>query len=712
MAEFLLELFSEEIPARMQARAVGDLARLARDKLSDAGLHFDDIASHATPRRLTLVVEGLPDKQPDVTRETKGPKVGAPEKAVQGFLRAQGLASLDEAEVRETEKGAFYFAVRHIQGRPTAEVLGEVVPQLVRELPWPKSMRWADHALRYVRPLHSILALFDGRAVPGALDLDGAALAFGNATRGHRFLAPDPIQVTSFADYKDKLHSAYVILDPAERRDIIRAGAEKLAAAEGLRLKDDPALLDENAGLTEWPVPLLGTIDEQFMALPPEVLTTSMRAHQKYFATETPDGRLANRFVLVANIGTPDGGAAIVAGNERVLRARLADARFFWDQDRKTPLRDRVGALGDVVFHAKLGTLHDKIDRIDGLAVALAEHIEGADRDKVRSAALLAKADLTTDMVGEFPELQGVMGRYYALADGEAPEVAEAIAAHYSPLGPNDRCPSAPVSVAVALADKIDTLTGFFAIDEKPTGSKDPFALRRAALGIIRLVVENKPRLPLAEAFAEALRLQPEGARQALHDRAAKAGAETPERLLVGEILDFLAERLKVVLRDRGVRHDLIAAVFAVERPGGGPEDDLVRLLARVEALRAFLESDDGANLLVAYRRAANIVRIEEKKDKTTHGGEVATDKLQAPEEIALRDALDAAAETAAAALHREDFTRAMSALAELRRPVDSFFDRVTVNADDVALRQNRLRLLKRIDATLRQVADFARIEG
>jgi len=719
VAEFLLELFSEEIPARMQARAAQDLERLARDKLTEAGLHFESIASYVTPRRLTLVVDGLPEKQPDVTRETKGPKVGAPDKAVQGFLRAQGLSSLDEAERREIEKGTFYFAVRHIEGHPTVEVLGEIVPRLVREIPWPKSMRWRTHALRYVRPLHRILALFDGQVVPGALDLDGATLEFGDETRGHRFLAPDPIQVTSFADYKDKLRNAYVILDQKDRSDLILRRAEGLAKGAGLRLRMDPALLDmnagllaENAGLTEWPVPLLGTIDDAFMELPPEVLTTSMRAHQKYFATETPEGKLANRFVLVANIETPDDGAAIVAGNERVLRARLADAQFFWDQDRRTPLRDRVGDLGEVVFHAKLGTLHDKIDRIDGLAVAIAWHVEGADRDKVRSAARLAKADLTTGMVGEFPELQGIMGRYYALADGEAPEVAEAIAEHYSPLGPTDRCPAAPVSVAVALADKIDTLTGFFAIDEKPTGSKDPFALRRAALGIIRLIVETKLRMPLAEVFAEALRLQPEGARQALHDRAAKAGAELPERLLTGELLDFLAERLKVVLRDRGVRHDLIAAVFAVQRPGGGPEDDLVRLLARVEALRGFLESDDGANLLVAYRRAANIVRIEEKKDKTTYDGVVEPDLLQAPEEAALHDALDAAAETAAAALRREDFTRAMAAMAELRKPVDSFFDRVTVNADDAALRQNRLRLLKRIDATLRQVADFAKIEG
>jgi len=735
VAEFLLELFSEEIPARMQARAAQDLERLAREKLTEAGLHFERIASYVTPRRLTLVVDGLPEKQPDVTKETKGPKVGAPDKAVQGFLRAQGLSSLDEAERRETEKGTFYFAVRHIEGRPTVEVLADFVIDLLNGMGWPKSMRWSANAFRWVRPLHNILAILDGKVLGPDISIKHSTASsnfplrfmgpFETAqfehlgyisptarTFGHRFLAPDPIRVTSFADYKDKLRNAYVILDPAERREVIRQRAEALAAAEGLRLKDDPALLDENAGLTEWPVPLLGTIDDAFMELPPEVLTTSMRSHQKYFATETPEGKLANRFVLVANIETPDDGAAIVAGNERVLRARLADAQFFWDQDRRTPLRDRVGDLGEVVFHAKLGTLHDKIDRIDGLAVAVAGHVEGADRDKVRSAALLAKADLTTGMVGEFPELQGVMGRYYALADGEAPEVAEAIAEHYSPLGPTDRCPAAPVSVAVALADKVDTLTGFFAIDEKPTGSKDPFALRRAALGIIRLIVENRLRLPLAEVFAEALRLQPEGARQALHDRAAKAGAESPERLLTGELLDFLAERLKVVLRDRGVRHDLIAAVFAVQRPGGGPEDDLVRLLARVEALRGFLESDDGANLLVAYRRAANIVRIEEKKDKTTYDGAVEPDLLQAPEEAALHDALDAAAETATAALRREDFTRAMAAMAELRKPVDSFFDRVTVNADDAALRQNRLRLLKRIDATLRQAADFARIEG
>jgi glycyl-tRNA synthetase beta chain len=466
-------------------------------------------------------------------------------------------------------------------------------------------------------------------------------------------------------------------------------------------LRRDDGLLEENAGLTEWPVVLMGTIDQQFMGLPPEVLQVSMRTHQKYFAVETPDGQLANRFVVVANIETPDQGAAIVAGNERVLRARLADAQFFWQTDRQTPLRDRVAHLHEVVFQETLGTLHDKVERMQALAAALAPHV-GADRDQARSGAYLAKADLTTGMVDEFPELQGLMGGYYAEADGEAPAVVHAVAEHYSPLGPSDRCPSAPESVAVALADKLDTLTGFFAIGEKPTGSKDPYALRRAALGAIRLIADNHLRVPLRATIQEAHDLLGEGA------RAKSAGAQP----VADEVLGFLTDRLKVVLRDRGVRHDLIAAVFAVERPEGGPEDDLVRLLARVDALEGFLRSDDGANLLVAYRRAANIVRIEEKKDKAAYSTEVAEAALAETAEAELYRALATAADKANGALAREDFQAAMQALADLRASVDAFFGQVTVNAQDQTLRANRLRLLKRIGATLGQVADFSKIEG
>jgi glycyl-tRNA synthetase beta chain len=723
VAEFLLELFSEEIPARMQARAAAELKRLASDKLAEAGLAFDAAESFVTPRRLTLSVTGLPEKQPDTTEEKKGPKVGAPEKALDGFLRANGLSSVDEAERRETEKGTFYFVVRHMAGRPTTEVLAGIVPELARGLSWPKSMRWATYGMRYVRPLHGVLALFDGAPIAGELELGGRTLAFGRETRGHRFLAPAAFEVTSTADYRAKLEKAKVVLDPAERRERTRARAETLAAEEGLRVKDDPGLLEENVGLVEWPVVLMGRIDAQFMELPPEVLTVSMRTHQKYFALERADGSLAPRFLLVSNMETPDGGAAIVAGNERVLRARLSDAQFFWDQDRKESLVDRVSALQDVVFHARLGSLHHKVDRMEALAVTIAEWIAGANRDKVRSAALLAKADLTTGMVGEFPELQGVMGRYYALADGEAPEVAEAIADHYAPQGPNDRCPDAPVSVAVSLADKLDTLTGFFTIGEKPTGSKDPFALRRAALGVIRLIVENKLRLPLGKVLTEAFHLQPEDAQRAYRSQLAAAAQGSDhgigaaehvphaEEALTGEVLDFLMDRLKVVLRDRGVRHDLISAVFAVEAPEGGPEDDLVRLLARVEALRAFLQSDDGANLLTAYRRAGNIVRIEEKKDKASYRDVEPALFQDAAEEDLGRD-LSAVRETIGAALRGEAFQDAMTELARLRAPIDDFFEKVMVNTDDRAVRANRLALLHSIVTVMNQVADFSKIEG
>ncbi|MEM7225287.1 MAG: glycine--tRNA ligase subunit beta [Pseudomonadota bacterium] len=692
MAELLLELLSEEIPARMQARAASDLKRLVGDQLASAGLGFESARAYVTPRRLTLVVDGLPLRQADVREERKGPRVSAPEKALQGFLRANGLESADQAEVRDDPKGAFYVVVREIAGQKTSAVLPELLSQAVRALSWPKSMRWPGAGHRWVRPLRAVLCRFDGQALEGALALgEGGELPFAKGTVGHRFLAPTFFEVSGFPDYKAKLEAAKVRLDPAERRDLIATQAAELAAAQGLALKEDSALLDEVAGLVEWPVVLAGRIDETFMDLPPEVLTTSMRSHQKYFSTLNPEGRLAHSFILVANMETADDGAAIVAGNERVLRARLADARFFWDQDRKTTLADRVPALEDIVFHAKLGTLAEKVSRLQSLAVEIAHYIRGADRDRVRSAARLAKADLVTGMVGEFPELQGIMGRYYALGDEENAEVAEAIAEHYSPQGPSDHCPSAPVSVAVALADKIDTLVGFFAIGQTPTGSKDPFALRRAALGVIRLIVENRLRLPLLEVFQHAQR-------DYHHLEAAPVGEA---------LIDFLAERLKVALKDRGVRHDLIQAVFSL-----GGEDDLVRLLKRVEALEAFLGSDDGANLLIAYRRAANIVRIEAKKDGADFAQPVETERFAQDEESTLHAALGSAAQGAEKALAEEDFTMAMSSLAQLRRPVDEFFDQVTVNAEDGSLRENRLRLLSSIGATLRQAADFGQIEG
>ena len=695
MAELLVELFSEEIPARMQARAAADLKRLVSDALKAANLSFDSAQAYATPRRLALVVDGLPTQQPDVVEEKKGPKQGAPAQAVEGFMKANGLASLDEAELRETDKGPFYFVVRKVAGRPTAAVLPTLLATAFAELPWPKSMRWAGDSQRWVRPLHGIVAVFDGLALKGGLAMgEGRQVPFGAQSRGHRFLAPAAFDIIAFDDYRVKLHGAKVMLDAAERRQVIADQAAALAKGAGLTVKDDAGLLDEVTGLVEWPQVLMGRIDASFLDLPGVVLSTSMRSHQKYFSTQKPDGSLADRFLVVANMEAPAGSAraqTIVAGNERVLRARLADARFFWDQDRQRPLSSRVPALKQIVFHAELGTVADKVSRLESLAAEISKHVPGADRDEVRSAARLAKADLTTGMVGEFPELQGVMGRYYALNDGETPAVADAIAQHYQPLGPNDNCPSAPVSVCVALADKIDTLVGFWIIGEKPTGSKDPYALRRAALGVIRLVVENRLRLPLAEAFAAA--------------QAEYAGLSAAA---VGDdLLDFFGERLKVVLRDQGVRHDLITAVMA-----RGGEDDLVRLLARVEALGAFLASDDGANLLTAYRRAANIVRIEEKKDKQAYQGAVQADSLRQAEEKTLFSHLADASKGAQIALRSEDFTAAMAAMARLRQPVDAFFDEVTVNAEDKALRENRLQLLSAIGATLAEVADFSKIEG
>ena len=691
MPELLLEILSEEIPARMQARAAEDLKRLVTEKLTAAGLTFAKAQAFATPRRLALVVDGLPERTPDRVEEKRGPRVGAPEQAIQGFLKGAGLDSLDRCLKRDTGKGEFWFAEARIAGRETWRALAEIVQETVLGFSWPKSMRWAAGRLTWVRPIQSVVAIFDGRPLGSEIEVADMTLALGNTTVGHRFLAPGEITVAGFADYQRKLKEAYVILDPAERQAEIKSQAEALATQHGLIVKRDEALLDEVTGLVEWPVVLCGKIDPAFMGLPPEVLTTAMRAHQKYFALLGPDGKLAPRFLVVANMETKDKGAAIVAGNERVLRARLADAKFFWDQDRKVKLKDRVPALKDIVFHAKLGTVADKMDRVQALAAEIAPLV-GADPERARLAALLAKADLTAGMVGEFPELQGLMGRYYALAENEPPEVAEAIAEHYSPLGPNDRCPSAPLSVAVALADKLDTLVGFFAIEEKPTGSKDPFALRRAALGVIRLIVENGLRLPLAPVLGETLRLL-------------RQDAKAPS--VIAELLDFFADRLKVALREKGVRHDLIAAVFAL-----GGEDDLVRLLARVEALKSFLDGEDGANLLTASKRAVNILRIEEKKDNRSHDGAADAALLKQDEERDLNEALVLARDVAARALKGEDFAAAMAALARLRRPVDAFFDRVTVNCPEAELRANRLRLLSRIRATLGTVADFSKIEG
>jgi glycyl-tRNA synthetase beta chain len=764
MAELLLELLTEEIPARMQLRAAEDLRRLVVDKLTAAQLAHDDAQSFVTARRLALVVTGLPLAQPDVAEEKRGPRVGAPDAAVQGFLKSAGIASLAECEERDTGKGIFYFAVIRRAGRQTASLLPELLRAAMLELPWAKSMRFPAAPFRWVRPLTSAICLLDGRVL--ALDL--GAVPVGNTTRGHRFLAPAEFAITGFADYAERLRAAYVILDPAPRRQKIADDLALMARGEGLRLKDDPALLDEVTGLVEFPVVLAGRIEPDFMALPPEVLTTSMRAHQKYFALTDASGALAPKFLVVANNLTADGGATIVAGNQRVLRARLSDAKFFWDQDRKAKLESRVAKLGERIFHAKLGSVLDKVARVETLVDAIAPHVPGADADLAKRAAHLAKADLSTGMVGEFPELQGVMGRYYARHDGEPQAIADAIAEHYSPLGPNDRCPTAPTSVVVALADKIDTLAGFFAIDEKPTGSRDPYALRRAALGVIRLVLENRLRVPLLKVFVLSAELYlskmlPSAIEGAIvydnlqHEHGVKTASQpvtfvASVVVVARELLDFFADRLKVHLREQGVRHDLVAAVFAPraavsrnplptgegrvradaeaqsepaqhdgssphpdplpQREGTEVEDDLVRLLARVAALDAFLKSEDGANLLTAYRRASNIVRIEEKKDGRSYDEAPDPALLREAAEKALAERLVEVERLSSAALRAEEFGVAMAALARLRHPVDEFFNQVTVNSEEAALRVNRLRLLSQIRATLNQVADFAQIEG
>lgn len=681
----------------MQRRAGEQLKERLAALLAENGFELakDAVKTFAGPRRLVAVVADLPAAQPDRTVERKGPKVGSPQGAIDGFLKAAGLASLDQAEQRDSGKGVFYFAVQKQPGRATAAVLAEIVPVLIKAFEWPKSMRWATWGQRWIRPLHAVLCVFGGETVPGRIDLGGGAMGFTNETVGHRFLAPQAFAVTSFEDYADKLDKAFVMVDASERKAYIGRIAGQRAGEHGLQLKVDEGLLDEVAGLVEWPVPLIGRIDEEFMSVPPEVLTTSMRVNQKYFACLRLDDTLAPYFVVVANMENEDGGRQVVAGNERVLRARLSDARFFWDQDRKKKLADRIGDLGSILFYQGLGTVADKAERIAKLARWIATKIPDCDAAAAERAGRLAKADLTTGMVGEFPELQGVMGRYYARHDGEPEMIAEAIAEHYAPRGPDDRCPTAPVSVAVALADKIDTLVGFFAIDEKPTGSKDPFALRRAALGAIRLIVENKLRLGLLELFERAHAVYP-GFDKSKVDSVARG------------LLDFFADRLKVHLRDQGLKHDLVAAVFGV--PGG--EDDLVRLISRGEALKGFVASDDGANLLVAYRRAANILRIEEKKDGKRYDRLADPKRFAMAEEGRLHQAILDVGSKADPLLVDEDFSGAMGALAHLRQPVDDFFDKVTVNAIEAELRANRLCLLSQIRVGMDAIADFSKIEG
>jgi len=715
MPELLLELLSEEIPARMQARAADDLARLVSAAL--APLAPEDVRSFHGPRRLALAAR-VAAATPETRSTERGPRAGAPEQALAGFLRKHGAS---RNAVRE--EGGYLVLDRVVPAVDAATIIARELPGVLRGFPWPKSMRWGGTSgFAWVRPLRRILCVLDGKPVPFGLregEDDGHGLVAGNETEGHRFMAPGAFAVAGFADYRAELAARHVILDAEERIALIRRDAARLAEAAGLSVVEDAGLVAEIAGLTEWPVGLMGRIDAGFMDLPPEVLRTSMRVNQRYISLRNPDGTPASRFIVFANVVPSDGGAAIVAGNERVLRARLADARFFWDQDRKRPLEAYLPKLAEVTFHAKLGSQRDRVDRLVRLAGEIAP-VVGADRTLAERAALLCKADLVTGMVGEFPELQGVMGRYYALAQGEDGAVANAIRDHYAPRGADDDVPAEPVAIALALADRIDTLTGFFAVGEKPTGSGDPFALRRAALGIIRLIRDNRLKFDLFDLV--------EGHQGSLHPQASdpqarhSAGGITlgSVRFRVGrqiggrlvsedtlEVVDFIFERLRVQLRAEGKRHDVVAAVLA-----RGADGDLLRVLARADAIEALLATEDGANLLAAYRRAANILRIEEKKDGRAHDAAPDPARYSEPEERALAAALDAAEPAIEAHLAAEDFVAAMTHLAALRAPLDAFFDRVTVNAPEPALRQNRLFLLSRLRRAMDRIADFSKLEG
>ncbi len=702
MPDLLIELFSEEIPARMQARARDDLKSLVTAGLVEAGLTYASAAAFSTPRRLTLTIDGLSAESRPVREERKGPRADAPAAALEGFLRATGLTA-EQLERREDRKGGVtLFAVVERPGRAAADIVAEVLEATIRTFPWPKSMRWGSGTLRWVRPLHSVLCLLvdDHGAHVVPLTVDG--IAAGNTTEGHRFLSPGRLAVTSFEDYAAKLRRAHVILDSAEREAAIRQGAQNLAFAAGMELVEDMGLLAEVAGLVEWPVPLMGRIAPEFLHLPPEVLQTSMREHQKFFSTRNPRTGRIEGFVTVANTETIDHGETILKGNQKVLSARLSDARFFWENDlrvAKAGMGDWLDGLKTVTFHNKLGSQADRIERIAALAREIA-HLVDANPDDAERAARLAKADLRSSMVGEFPELQGKMGRYYALEAGEKPAVADAARDHYAPLGPSDAVPAEPVSIAVALADKIDTLAGFWAIDEKPTGSKDPFALRRAALGVIRLVLENGVRVHLAEVLARADLAFPEGI---------KTGEWVAETARPGDssLLAFFHDRLKVYLRDQGIRHDVIDACLAMPHA-----DDLTLLVRRVRALSAFLKTDDGTNLLQGFKRANNLLTQAEQKDGVEYSFGAEAKFAETEAERDLFRALDAAEATIAPALQREDFDEAMLALAALRAPIDDFFTAVQINTDNPVVRRNRLNLLHRIRHACLDVADLTRIEG
>ncbi len=729
MADFLLELFSEEIPARMQARASDDLKKLITDGIMERGLTYSAAAAFATPRRLVLSLTGLPDVTPDTRDERKGPRTDAPEKALAGFLRSTGLTK-DQLEARDDKKGQVWFAVIEKKGAPAAEVLSEVIEHAIRNFPWPRSMRWGTGDLRWVRPLKSIMAVLIHEATGNeVVPVSVGDLTSGAQTYGHRFMAPAAITPADFDDFTAKLAAARVVLDPADRADRIWADATNIAFAQGMEVVEDKGLLAEVAGLVEWPVVLMGDIEGQFLTLPPEVLQTSMKEHQKFFSVKNPATDRIEKFITVANIETPDNGATILAGNQRVLAARLADALFFWQNDIRVAeagADEWLDALKNVTFHNKLGTVAERIDRIAALAREIAPMV-GADPDVAEQAARFAKADLSSEMVYEFPELQGVMARYYAAPAGHSLEIADAALEHYSPLGPSDDVPTKPVSVAVALADKIDVLTGFWAIDEKPTGSKDPFALRRAALGIIRTTLEEKPRFSLTDLFKghfhrERAMIVPEGAGfgggeigdTQIEYWIGQSGAgvdpsyvQTHIAEIVDDLLSFFADRLKVHLRGEGVRHDVIDACFQL-----GGQDDLVLLVSRVKSLQSFVETEDGKNLLAGYKRATNILAAEQKKDGVEYTLDPDVKFASLPEETALFVALDHAEHAIAPALEAEDFAAAMSAMAALRAPIDAFFEKVTVNDDNDVVRRNRLCLLNRVRKVMEQVAVFSAIEG
>ncbi|MFW2587627.1 glycine--tRNA ligase subunit beta [Sagittula sp. SSi028] len=692
MPDLLIELFSEEIPARMQAKAAADLQKMVTDGLVDAGLTYASAAAFHTPRRLALTVEGLTDQSPTLTEERRGPKVSAPDKALEGFMRGAGVTR-DQLVEREEKKGAFYFATVTTPGRPAEEIIAEVLEQTVRGFPWPKSMRWGAGSLRWVRPLHRILCILTDEEGARVVDLDIDGITSGRTTEGHRFLGATPFDVTSFDDYSTKLKQAHVILSAEERRQHIWNDATNMAFAQGLEVVEDAGLLAEVAGLVEWPVVLMGDIAEDFLGLPPEVLQTSMKEHQKFFSVKNPKTGRIEKFITVANMETTDNGATILAGNQKVLAARLSDAKFFWENDLRVAKTEGLGAwtdrLSNVTFHNKLGSQKARIDRIATLAETLAPQV-GAEPALARQAAEVAKADLSSEMVYEFPELQGLMGRYYAQAAGLPDAVAEACQTHYSPLGPSDDVPTAPVSVAVALADKLDTLTGFWAIDEKPTGSKDPFALRRAALGVIRLVLANDLRIALTEMLRTGL-----------------SGNGANDDAVAADLLAFIHDRLKVHLRAEGVSHDVIDACLSMDG-----NDDLTLLVKRAQALAAVMATEDGKNLVQGFKRANNILSQAEAADGVEYSFGADVKFAETDEERALFAALDAADAKIAPAMKAEDFAAAMEAMATLRAPIDAFFEAVQVNSDNQIVRRNRLNLLSRIRQTCLLVADLTRIEG